>query len=46
MYKTLVSHKIEIRQHEDGKWWFHADNADALDAIKELIQQMKGSLNV
>jgi hypothetical protein len=46
MYRTLMSHKIEIRQHEDGRWWFHADNADAADAIQELIKQMKGVTNV
>lgn len=46
MYKTLLRYKIEIRQHEDGQWWFHADNADAADAIQDLIKQMKGVANV
>ena len=46
MYKTLMRHKIEIRQHEDGQWWFHADNSDAAEAIQELIQQMRGTANV
>jgi hypothetical protein len=46
MFKTLKSYQIEIRQMEDGQWWFHADNGYAADAIKELISQMKGSVNV
>ena len=46
MYKTLLRYKIEIRQHEDGQWWFHADNAEAADAIQQMIEQMRGIANV
>jgi hypothetical protein len=46
MCNISKSYKIEIRQMDDGQWWFYADNGYAADAIAELITQMKGNVNV
>ena len=46
MFRTIQTHKIEIRQMQDGQWWFHADNSDAMQAIEQMLKQIKGELNV